>query len=147
MAILANVFTKELTIKLATTDLNNVTKDYPLPGFSNKVLVVNPSLNNNGYMNLCTTKTSWKLLSSEFDTGLIELHSDKLFYVKVEKDESTSLVIQTKSFSYNNPDIPIRVSVANGTFDYEPLTNTFTTNETSVDIRVYFIGISYTDAC
>jgi len=147
MGILANVFTKELNIKLQTTDLNNITQSFPLPGFNNKIIITNPSLNNNGYLNLCTTKTSWKLLSSEFDTGLIELHSDKLFYVKIETSESNSTVIQTKSFSYNNPNISIRVSVANGSMDYDPINDIFTVNGTTVDQRVYFIGISYENVC
>lgn len=142
--MIANTFVKELNIKLSTTDLRNVTRDTPLPGFNDKIIIPNPSLNNNGWVTLKTTTREWKSVTSGFDSAVCEIHSDCLLYIKIETDNNNKVIIQSKSFSYNNPELPVKISVANGTLSHDPITDVFVTNVGSKDTTAYFISINYT---
>jgi len=147
MATIANTVTKETVIKIATTDTSNITRDYSLPGFSRKTLIPNPSLNNSGTFNLCTTNTNWQQLTPEFNATFAEINSDSLMYIKIEKNTLGYQVLQSKTFSYDNPEIPIKISVCNGTLDYDSGLDLFTTNNDSKDISAYFVILKHSNVC
>jgi len=136
---------RSINYEVSITDTKNHTKDYPLPGFPPSIqkLIIDPQSFNHGYKNIPESLREFIDISATFSTSDLYIYSEIPFYVKITKsnDPDDYSILHTSLFQYQNAEVKLKFSIANGTLDYDPLGKTFTANDASKDQSIFYVNI------
>jgi hypothetical protein len=127
---------------------NNYTETSNLLVLKNKTILTDPKLINSGTIVLPVSPDFSAIRG--FASTYVEIASTELIYVKVTIEDDLSLTdnnsegtlsftFRTSRFSYNNPNLPVIVSVANGTMEFDNNTQTLVASPLSKAINLEFV--------
>jgi hypothetical protein len=144
-----NTIIQETTIKHIIKSPNGVSTEYKMPSFQpEKVIFKDPDFLSRGHKMIRPEQLTWQQLSPNYDTTYFMLstrNTGQTFYIKVETDENVFYLKQTSMDCYRNPNVPVKISIANGTLDYDPTVDVFTSNAESETVVVDFVLLAGQD--
>ena len=137
--------TRHSKYEVSITDTKNHTKDYILPGMPGIIekIIIDPNSFEHGFKTLPESVRDFIDLSATFSTTDLYIYSETPVHIKMTRSDAPGdySTIHTSLFQYKNPDVKLKFSIANGTLDYDPLAETFTSNDASKDQSIFYVNI------